>query len=278
MNTIFTALLLALGTGDSAEVEREARLDRLSAPTGILFGSDSVGAAYRLWFAEMEGDLQASDTGVPGTLIDVSSDLDLGRETVHELSAWLNIPFLGNLRGGWWSASFEGSETLTSSVAFSGTTFTSGTEVDTTMDLDVSTLMLDFDLLSPNIGGTGFEIALQIGGKYISASGELESSTVSAKEVIRGGIPVVGARITVDLASTFRVNLEANGLGFERDDIELRFVDAVLEIAWSPLPLLNIGAGWHTVQLLAQDDSSTRTDVEIDLEIGGPYLSVGVRF
>lgn len=241
-------------------------------------GDETIGVRYRYWLAGIDGKFTASDTGVPGTNIDVESDLDLGEEAVPELGAWLHIPFLGHFRGTWWKGEFEGSETLTANVTFSGTTFTTGTPVNSTIDLDIATVVWDIGLISPEIAGTGFELALQIGAKYMVAGAEIESSALTANEKVRGGVPVVGARFAVHLTDSFNIEAEASGLAVDRSGIEITFVDASLEATYDIIGGVYFGAGYRLVQLLAKDDDATRSDVEIDISIEGFTATVGWRF
>src|SRR5262249_479502 len=141
---------------------------------------EHVGFRVREWFARMGGTIEADDGSGTSDKIDLGHDLGLAdRNLTHELQAYLRIPVLGRIYGGWWRAHDTRSETITRTSDFQGFTFTSTDTVNSEVTLDVGYLTYEFPFPTIPIGGDvlNLELAAQLSARAFRGDGKIDDTT-----------------------------------------------------------------------------------------------------
>jgi hypothetical protein len=239
---------------------------------------ESVGARWRVWKAEIDGHIQGQGDALPSSDIDVARELGLDdEENGNELQVYVNVPFFGRLYAGYWWIDFDGSQVLSRTITFADRSFTSGTRVDTELELDMYYLTYEFPLPIP-LGTDDFNLSVgfQIGARALLVDASIQSSLFSAQDSGGTGIPVLGVHGILQLTSYVRVELELAGLAASYADTSLRYFDGFAEVVGQIGPVFaGVGYKWASVDL---EDERGDVDLEVDVELDGFYLTAGARF
>ncbi len=244
--------------------------------------ADWVGARYRLWLASTDGNLRSDGNLLPGTTIDLDDKLGMDDvETVHELDAWVNVPFvpvLDRINVGYWFGTFDGERQVDRTFTFKDRAYTAGTRVDSEMGLQVATLTLESFLPWFGTDDLGATAGLQIGAKYVKARGEIAAKALGfdEEESVDGPLPVVGARVLARLTRWFRVEAEAVGIGGRYAGVEAKYIEASVELDVLPINNVFLGVGYKAV--LFDVEKTGDEEFAADVTLQGAFVSAGVRF
>jgi len=251
----------------------------LSAAAPALAQDELVGVRLREWYARMSGTIEAEENNSGSTRLDLANDLGLGNQNwTTELQAYLKIPVVGRIYLGWWQAHDSGSETLTRTISFGGQTFTSSTQVDSDVTLDVGYLMYEFALPVIPLGDlVSLEIGASAGVRVFRGHGKIEGGGLDADEQGTAGLPTLGAHVTLRLFNTVRFEAEVLGLVFSYSDHDINYLEGFIEATVEPLPWIFVGAGYKFA-MLNYDFDDGKDSAHLALDIAGFYLTVGVRF
>lgn len=241
-----------------------------------------IGVKGRLWIADMDCDIRVDDGSVTGTSIDVVSVLDVDpREEIPEVEIYFHLSDANRINFHYWTSQFEGSEVLTETVTYSGSVYTLGTTVDTTMDIDAFTLT--YERLFPLPDMTGVEFGLQIGVKIIQFSGRIEAVDAPVpfeeKEDFQAPVPVLGARFRVEPNDWVALEAQINGLKLSNvNDVDVTLYDMILEADVTAWEGLYGGIGYHIFHVDVKDDSHSDQQIDVDMTIDGFFFAAGYRF
>jgi hypothetical protein len=208
----------------------------------------------------------------------MSSDLDLGGHVdVPELQVYFNIPYFGRLYADWWRYANTGDSTLNRTIDFAGRSFTGGTAIHTRFDLNVSALTYEYTFPAIPLGGISYlEFGAQLGAKALGAESMIQDS--SGSETSRGTIYaiVLGGRALVRILPWLRAEAEAQGISLAISTEKVTYVETYFEAVAEPLPWLFAGVGYKYAQITYRYEA--RLNFNLDFELSGAYLTVGVRF
>lgn len=261
--------------------------------TSIIFGAIftynvyaddyTVGVSGRVWAAELDGKVKATDNALIGTKVDFDSDLGVDtKDEFGEVEIFFNLAENSRFNLHIWDASFSGSEIITKTIDFGGSTFTASTKVKTALDMTVCTLTYERILYSPKIQDVGFQVGVQVGVKYLDVSGELRAPEApipySEKEKVSAPIPVLGVRVKADITNWISVEAQVNGLTISNiRDVDATIIEAVGEVRANIYRGFYAGGGYHLFKINVEADDSDE-EFELDTSLSGFFFSLGYRF
>jgi len=277
---VLASILLAAGAGEAfAQGRYGYQRDRGSSAPVTLGG---IGARYRHWMAEIEGDVRSTESGVSGSDFGINALDD--KETIHDAAIWLpSLPIIGQLHAQYWWGGWDGGEFNASNFNFSGRTFGPG-------DIDVEQEWKSFAFLweSP-LGGVlaifqSLGLTGQVGLKYVDMDMDIEGfdltgGPLSADVGTRAWMPVLGAAGSWNPLGFLGINLELNG-GYLTGLFDIKGLvfdfTATIRITISNFYL---GAGYRWIKFDFTDDSPKGADeLDVDVQIKGLIFEGGFRF
>lgn len=218
------------------------------------------------WRAGAQGGL---DDRVNGREADVERDLGLdGDETSVVVWAALEhpLPVLPNLKLQYTPLSFDGRGTLSDSFSFDGRTFLASETVDSKVQLDQLDVILYYEVLDNT-----FNLDIGLNVKLLDGRVELVGLTSGERyqEDLPEAIPMLYINAGIELPGRLALGLEASGIGYG----DHRFTDIKASLSWQ-LAMFEVEGGYRMQQLIVDD----LDDVDVDLEVRGPYLGAALRF
>lgn len=236
------------------------------ALTAPLASADVVGlgANVSYWDSDLSGKAASN-----GDVVDVENDLDLSSDSNANLSAYVEhpVPLLPNVRLNYTSIEQSGRGELGANFDNIPVVIGSTTEVDSDLDVDQLDLTLYYEVLDNWVN-------LDLGLTVRDFSGELTVREVNggnavSETEIDAVFPMGYLAARFDLPFTgVSVGGEANLISFEGDSIYDYNAYGQYEIA-----MLQLRAGYREISIDADDG-----DDELDVDLGGPFVSAGVRF
>ncbi|NQU47581.1 MAG: hypothetical protein HQ519_02945 [Planctomycetes bacterium] len=163
-----------------------------------------------------------------------------------------------------------------------GTSFTGTSDADTTLDFEVTKLMLGFDMMNTGL----FRIGILFGVDMVtfndfsvtaSQAGKSLTYAIATDEEIP--IPMVGVRGDLLLPEGFRVGAEVSGVSADIDDIDGTFLDIDAQIGWTPMDneWIEVLIGYRMMSFDFKGElDGTSVDAEVDFD--GFYWGVGITF
>lgn len=251
----------------------------LSTAGPALAQDETLGVRWREWFVKLGGHIQAESDSLPATDINLTSTLGLDdQENGHEIQLYINFPLVGRLYAGYWWVDFEGTETLSRDITFGDVTFTATSTVESTLNLDMYYLTYEFLLPSIPLGGEelSLDIGVQVGLRGLLAEASIDNPLLSAEDSGGVGIPVIGVRGCLQLASFLRAEVEFAGMAVSYGSSALSYVEGFGEIVGQLGPAFGgVGYKWASLDL---NDSRGDADFDLDIKLDGFYLTAGLRF
>ncbi|MDX1597421.1 MAG: TIGR04219 family outer membrane beta-barrel protein [Marinobacter sp.] len=221
-----------------------------------------LGANVSYWDSDLSGKAASN-----GDVVDVENDLDLDSDSNANLSAYVEhpVPLLPNVRLNYTSIEQSGRGEL--GANFDNIIVLSGvTEVQSDLDLDQLDLTLYYEVLDNWVN-------VDLGLTVRDLDGELRVQEVNGTAVseseIDAVVPMGYLAARFDLPFTgVSVGGEANLISFDGDSVYDYNAYGQYEIA-----MLQLRAGYREISIDYEDD-----DDKLDVDLGGPFLSAGVRF
>jgi hypothetical protein len=163
-----------------------------------------------------------------------------------------------------------------------GSSFTGSSSTRTNLDLEVTKMMLGFDLLNTGL----FRVGILLGVDMVtfndfsvaaSQGGVTQNYAVATDEEFP--IPMIGVRSDLLLPQGFRIGAEVSGMSADIDDIDGTFLDIDAQVAWSPMEneWVEVLIGYRALSFDFTgelDDSSVDANIDFD----GLYWGVGITF
>lgn len=232
-----------------------------------------IGVRGYYWLPGLSGDIQADDSGLPGTKLDLKSDLGIDEESYPALEAFAG---LGNhhLSLTYYRADYSGTNTLTTPINFGGTTFDANAQLKSSLEYDVYDLVYRYDLLDLENIAAGFSLGFVAKVKYfdgnVGINGETAGIASSESVDFTVPIPMVGLNLHVGiLADLLELRVLATGMSYGDGTV----LDGMADISYTPFPLIDIHGGYRVFTIDVETD-----DVEFNYDTSGPYVAVSVSF
>jgi len=232
-----------------------------------------AGVRGMYWGSTISGDIQTVTNGVPGTDLDVESDLGMDDENVFSGEAFLKV---GNFtfRVAYTPLKYTGSAVLSTPIVFDGITFPAGTPVSSKLETKMVDGDVQWDFINPDLGVASMNLGVFLRLKYVDGSAEISSNnpvlSVSATQDFRLPIPEVGVAAGIGfLKNIVRADARVSGMAYGGNHIYEG--DAFLSVI--PFPFLRLQGGYRLIDLKADEDDFRGT-----LKIKGPYAGIQVAF
>lgn len=221
-----------------------------------------AGASIGYWNADLSGSAsQGSDR------VDVENDLNLDRSTNLQFSAALEhpIPLLPNVRVGFTRLEQDGNGSLEGN--FGDLLNVGVTDVRSELDLDQLDLTFYYEILDNWVNlDAGLTVRSLEGDLYTAERGNLANANRTSVDAI---LPLAYAAARFDIPVT--------GLSFGATGHAIAFDgDSIFDLSaygQYDLSLLRFQAGYRQLSVDVEDGSGA-----LDIEIGGPFVSLGVDF
>ncbi len=217
-----------------------------------------LGANVSYWDSDLSGDVRNG-----GDAVDVDNDLDLSSDSNANLSAYIEhpVPLLPNVRLNYTKIEQDGR----GEVSLAGFDGVQG-EVDSSLELTQLDLTLYYEVLDNWVN-------LDLGITARDLDGELTVQEVLGTAVsqteVDAVIPMGYLAARFDLPFTgVSVGGEANVISFDGDSVYDYNAYGQFEVA-----LLQLRAGYRQIAIDYEDG-----DDELDIDLGGPFVSAGLRF
>jgi hypothetical protein len=233
-------------------------------PVGI-----ELGVQY--WQSELHAVVRADESIASGSDVDIESNLGLNGDKK------LFVPYarLGNLYLDYLQNTYKGSQILTEDITSSGETFTTGTLVDSRLDLRMLSAYYVISLtpqqssyFGPLIGLKYARIEQRIGSDYASASARLTAP-----------LPVGGAEARVGIGGFAQITAQFAGYSFAQPlfGAEAYLLEYQVEAA---LRLSNIsaGIGYRYFKLNVKAKAHHSDEMEFGLRLRGGFVSASLVF
>ncbi len=227
--------------------------------------------SLKVGYASLDTDgTFAADDGIIGTDIDFDNDLNFDdSEHVYVQAAFQLGAF--RLSAEYLPLDFSGNNTITRDINFGGLTFPAGTNVASDVEMNVLDFAIAFHLLNLDDGPVRLQLGPELAVKVADIDMSFRDTATAVVESVSATVPVptIGARGRVAFSDYAGVvgrigYLEVSGNSFLDADIQLEF---------SPIPLLGIFAGYRYVDVEVDE-----ADVRINSTFSGPYAGVLARF
>lgn len=177
------------------------------------------------------------------------------------------------------STNFTGSGTVTSELEIGGDTITVGSDVDSDIDLGITSALLTWDLAPTDRVEAGLGFGLVLLDLDLHFREQSTSNTVESQETIP--VPVLAGRLGLR-AGPFEVVGTLSGLDVEIDDDSATFVDLDVSGKYHLAGGSDRLNAWLVLGYRATDLELEYTedgdDVATDLEVTGPYLGLTFSF
>ena len=209
------------------------RYPRVVTAAGILLmaGSAFVSSAFALeagvrgmfWDSTISGDIQTVTDGVPGTILDLQSDLGMKDENVSNGEAFLKA---GNFtfRVAYTPLKYTGSSVLSAPIVFDGIQFPPGTTVSSKLETKMVDGDVQWDFINPELGVASMNLGVFLRLKYVDGSAEISSNnpvlSISATQDFRLPIPEVGFAAGIGfLKNIVRADARFSGMAYSANHI-----------------------------------------------------------
>jgi outer membrane protein len=214
-----------------------------------------------------EGEFAVSDGGV-GTKVDMEDDL--GFDDSEDFMAEVAIQ-LGSFRlsAAYLPLQFSGHGALNETVTFNGRDFDANIPLDSDVDIDLYDVGLTWYLLNFDDLPVRLQLGPELSVKYVDADLSMDNGTFSESDSVSAPVPTIGLRGRVGLSDFVGV---VGRLGYVEYDSNT-FLDADVQVEFSPLPLVGLFAGYRYFDLKVDE-----SDVFLDVTFDGPYGGAFVRF
>jgi len=207
-----------------------------------------------------------------GTTFDPEDDFDVSDENILGFRAFAGIGS-HHLSISAFDFSFSGTDYVTQDISFGGSPIvTVGSEASMDLDYTMVDLAYRYDLIDLENVAAGFSIGPVLQAKIFDGTLEVtdEGTNTSDSADFSAVVPMVGVGLHVGiLADLLELRAQVTGMGYDGNNI----IDAYGEVVFSPLPLIEIAAGYRTLQIDVEAD-----DVDLDVDKQGIYGSLGISF
>ena len=226
-----------------------------------------VDVEARYWFTDFDDTIRVTEGSTVGTDINLVDDLGVGDENFVEARITIELGS-HKIRYGYMPLKWEGSNNLTRSITFNGTTYSASTNVESEIKMDYHRLGYEYDIIDSlnNKLGVIFEL------KYFDGEASLKapSAGLDERESFKAPIPTVGIAAQVGLPFLFSVGGEVTGISLGSDAY---IVDGEAMVNLKPAPFVVISGGYRVFKLHLEND-----DDLADITVKGPFVMLKADF
>ena len=222
------------------------------------------------WAPGLNGDLKVDADDLPGTKVDLKSDLGMDEESYPVLEAFLGLG-KHHLSLTYYTAEYTGKRELGEEINFDGNTYAVGELINSEFSYSVFDFEYRYDLIDLENFLAGGSIGAVAKLKYMDGLVSLESETIEKKEEkFIAPIPMLGAHVHLGLLADYlEFRAQLAGIGYSGALLYEGYADVSL----TPFPFIDIHAGYRAFVLDVDSD-----DIEMNFDTTGPYIGVSVGF
>jgi len=257
------AILLAAAPGGAWAAAAQA-----AQPVGLEFG-------VRGWRSDLSFSAHVDGESSPGTGFD---DGTFGLDG----SQLVPVPFarLGGLGNyflvDYFQRKYDGSVTLASDLAVSGTLFAAGTAVKTRLDLQILSGYYNYAFTDPN---GSFQAGVLAGVKYCTIESGVGSDTASASMRMVVPAPVAGTLMRLTLMDGLEITGQLDGLQLPESifGTKVMVFEAMVEVTVKA-GYFSTGIGYLYSKSAFTANGGKSDEMEFEMKIDGPYAVVSLAF
>ena len=232
-------------------------------------GAFELGVRGMYWLPDLQGDIQVDNSGIVGTKVDLRDDLGIDNEAYPWVDVFTHIG-KHHLTFSYYESNYKGSQYLKKNIVFNGEVFNINELVDTKIDYKSYDLMYQYDIVDWENILAGFSLGVVGRIKYLDGELSLRSATQSTKQDFTAPIPMLGANFHMGLlADILEARVLFTGIGYSGNNC----VDAQADVSLTPLPFIDINAGYRIFYLNGDID-----DIKADFGTGGPFVGLTISF
>lgn len=211
-----------------------------------------------IWNHDPSGSITSS-VGGAGTSADLKDGLNLGKksEGYTHFSIEHPVPFVPNLKYMQTSLSSSGSGNAGVTYTFNGTTVTSGSPADTSLNLDQTDTILYYEILDNFVS-----LDLGINLKYIDGKAVVNTDSSSFSETV----PMLYGSVEVALPADITLGMEVSTISAGSSSIS----DITAKVSYETDYMLGVEAGIRT-QSIDVDVDSVKTSIKFSGLFAGVY-------
>jgi len=212
------------------------------------------------------GSISSTGAGIAGTVLNLDNTLALKNSNNVTLEAALQ---LGDSRFAisYMPLQFKGTKTVVAPVQFNGQAFT--TNVQSTLDSSIIDLSYTYYLINLDDVPSRLQIGIESSVKFVSSKALLSTTGLSQSVSANVPIPTIGVRGRVALADFIGLTGNVGYLGYAGNS----FLDAQVQVEFSPLPTLGVYAGYRQIALKID-----KLGLKVDTTFAGPFAGAFFRF
>ena len=223
------------------------------------------------WFTDISGNLRVDGDILPGTKMDLESDLGIGDESYPIVEAFLGV---GNhhISFAYYRAEYEGDNFLTRTIVFNDEIFTANERISSSLIYDNYDFKYQYDFLDLENVLAGFSFGAVLRVQVFDGEAEINSETLGQveREDFTFTVPLLGLNFHLGLlADILEARILATGFTYGEGTV----LDGQADISWTPFPFLNIHGGYRYFSV-----NVDRSDVEADFRVQGPYAALTLSF
>ncbi len=237
---------------------------------GQAFAEPIVEFEGRYWITDLTAHVKVTETALIGTDIDLIDDLGVGDGDFPEARLRWNTGPNSMLRFTYTQISYSGDKNVERTINFGGQSYTSGTMVES--DLDVDYFRMDWGWQFLNIGDGAVKAGPLLGVKAFMLDVSLDAPAlgISEAEDFIIALPTFGAIVDINMGEKFNLFAEVSGLPSADYG---HFFDTEIGIKFIPIKNLSIIAGYRIIDIELEDDDSYG-----EMDITGPFFGATFRF
>lgn len=233
-----------------------------------------IGARAYYWLPTLKANFRVDQNGVQGTDVNLKDELGVDNKAIPSVEAFAGMG-KHHLSLMYSQVHYSGSNTLSRSVTFKGTTFGANALVESDLQLRMLDLEYQYDLVNLENILAGFSVGVIGKIKYLDGVAQMKSATPGSAfdQTERFGVPIpmVGAGAHLGLLlNILEARAKVTGISYGGST----FYDAMADVSLTPFPLLAISGGYRIMKLKVDNVSN----VYADTEFAGPYVGLTVGF
>ncbi len=234
----------------------------------------------RAWLARLEGSAEVGTEDVDGSTIDWEDDLDLGRDKIAG-EGLLQVRFKRlRFEGRYFQQEYEGSEVISSSFTYNGTTY--DTFDDVSSEVTIRSGGIDAEFMIIDVGEAkkaGFRLGLGVGGRYLYAEGAVKRDPNGPRERVDSDtvIPVGRASASFGFLNCFSIEGDVEAMYIRYREIRTGFLNATLQAKVYIFQNVAIGAGYRYIGIELEDRRGN-DHFDIEMAVHGFFAAVTVQF
>jgi len=249
----------------------------LLGPVAAAFAqTEQIKVRPRAWYADWEGKVRGDSSAVEGTDIDVQDGLGIEEERAN----WVEVMMSQGGGRTWislWEANPEEGLVLAAPETLDGAVIPAGPATGK-IEIQYTRLLHERFILGQQILGFAVVVSFLSGFEYMDIKWSLSGGGAAGEKGMTYYRPLLGFRAEAWISRW--LTLEAHVVSFFKtnlQDVRARTLEWQLGFAVR-LERWSIEGGWRFTNFFAQEDKGGTEDIEMDIDVQGFYVGVGVSF